>query len=119
MSPRKLSLLVSASILLAAIVPTFAVNFCALWSPRHFHTRAFSRYVTSFDPQRGQTTPFGQRICTIKAWQLAGFAKYRTSHDYDVDPENWRNGGLWVLSPRVAFGWNVGLYPADATRWHF
>ena len=50
---------------------------------------------------------------------VEGFAKYRTSHDYDVDPENWRNGGLWVLSPRVAFGWNVGLYPADATRWHF
>ena len=43
----------------------------------------------------------------------------RASHDYEVDPQNWRNGGLWVLNPSVAFGWNVGNYPADATRWHF
>jgi len=50
---------------------------------------------------------------------VEGFAKYRVSHDYEVDPQNWRDGGLWVLNPRVAFGWNVGNYPADATRWHF
>src|SRR5262249_12235184 len=50
---------------------------------------------------------------------VEGVAKYPTSHDYEVDPQNWRNGGLGVLSPKVAFGWNVGLYQADATRWHF
>jgi nitroimidazol reductase NimA-like FMN-containing flavoprotein (pyridoxamine 5'-phosphate oxidase superfamily) len=55
----------------------------------------------------------------LEARVVEGFAKYRTSHDYEVDPQNWREGGLWALDPRVAFGWNVGLYPADATRWHF
>jgi Pyridoxamine 5'-phosphate oxidase len=55
----------------------------------------------------------------LEARVVEGFGKYRTSHDYEVDPQNWRRGGLWVLSPKVAFGWNVGNYPADATRWHF
>jgi nitroimidazol reductase NimA-like FMN-containing flavoprotein (pyridoxamine 5'-phosphate oxidase superfamily) len=55
----------------------------------------------------------------LEARIAEGFAKYRESHDYEVDPERWRAGGLWVMRPRVAFGWSVGLYPADATRWHF
>jgi hypothetical protein len=50
---------------------------------------------------------------------VEGFAKYRQPYDYEVDPHNWLDGGLWELSPKVAFGWNVGLYPADATRWRF
>jgi hypothetical protein len=55
----------------------------------------------------------------VVARVVEGFAKYRQPYDYEVDPHNWLDGGLWELSPKVAFGWNVGLYPADATRWHF
>ena len=36
---------------------------------------------------------------------------------YEVDPDNWRTGGLWVLRAVVAFGWS--RYPDDATRWTF
>ncbi|MGH8875521.1 MAG: pyridoxamine 5'-phosphate oxidase family protein [Acidimicrobiia bacterium] len=48
---------------------------------------------------------------------VEGYAKYRTSHDYEVDPTNWRDGGLWAVSPVVAFGWT--RFPTDATRWRF
>ncbi|HLH21676.1 MAG TPA: pyridoxamine 5'-phosphate oxidase family protein [Chloroflexota bacterium] len=44
-------------------------------------------------------------------------AKYAASHDYRPPPEQWDNGGLWVLRPRVAFAWNT--FPTSMTRWRF
>jgi nitroimidazol reductase NimA-like FMN-containing flavoprotein (pyridoxamine 5'-phosphate oxidase superfamily) len=49
---------------------------------------------------------------------VAAYGKYVPSHDYRVDPANWREGGLWRLRPLIAFGWGRA-YPADATRWRF
>jgi Pyridoxamine 5'-phosphate oxidase len=44
-------------------------------------------------------------------------AKYGASHDYHPSPDTWDNGGLWVLRPRVAFGWTE--FPNALTRWRF
>lgn len=44
-------------------------------------------------------------------------AKYATTHDYRPTPEQWDGGGLWVMRPRVAFGWSE--FPKSATRWRF
>jgi hypothetical protein len=43
--------------------------------------------------------------------------KYAASHDYHPSPNQWDQGGLWVLRPRVAFGWRD--FPTSLTRWHF
>ena len=51
---------------------------------------------------------------------VAAFSKYALPpRDYVVDPANWSSpdGGLWVVRPRIAFGWSS--FPADATRWRF
>jgi nitroimidazol reductase NimA-like FMN-containing flavoprotein (pyridoxamine 5'-phosphate oxidase superfamily) len=32
-------------------------------------------------------------------------------------PDQWDQGGLWVMRPRVAFGWSE--FPRDVTRWSF
>lgn len=47
---------------------------------------------------------------------VAGFHKYVASHGYAAGPENWTTG-IWVIRPRVAFGWSA--FPKDATRWTF
>ena len=44
-------------------------------------------------------------------------AKYGQSHDYHPAPTTWDNGGLWVLRPKVAFGWTE--FPKALTRWRF
>jgi hypothetical protein len=44
-------------------------------------------------------------------------AKYGASHDYHPTPTQWDSGGLWVLRPRVAFGWTE--FPKALTRWRF
>jgi nitroimidazol reductase NimA-like FMN-containing flavoprotein (pyridoxamine 5'-phosphate oxidase superfamily) len=44
-------------------------------------------------------------------------AKYAKTHDYRPTPEQWDRGGLWVLRPRVAFGWSE--FPGSTTRWRF
>jgi len=44
-------------------------------------------------------------------------AKYAETHDYRPTPEQWDRGGLWVLRPRVAFGWKE--FPTSVTRWRF
>jgi hypothetical protein len=44
-------------------------------------------------------------------------AKYGASHDYHPAATTWDNGGLWVLQPRVAFGWTE--FPKALTRWQF
>ena len=40
-----------------------------------------------------------------------------TRWEYRPTPEQWDHGGLWVLRPRVAFGWSE--FPRDTTRWRF
>jgi len=44
-------------------------------------------------------------------------AKYGDSHDFWPDPHQWDEGGLWVVRPKVAFGWSA--FPKDMTRWRF
>jgi nitroimidazol reductase NimA-like FMN-containing flavoprotein (pyridoxamine 5'-phosphate oxidase superfamily) len=45
-------------------------------------------------------------------------AKYApTKFEYRPPPEQWDRGGLWAMSPKVAFGWSD--FPADTTRWLF
>lgn len=45
-------------------------------------------------------------------------AKYAaTKYEYRPPPEQWDDGGLWSVRPRVAFGWTD--FPADTTRWRF
>jgi hypothetical protein len=51
---------------------------------------------------------------------VAAFAKYAAPpRGYVVDPANWSSpdGGIWAVSPLIAFGWSS--FPADATRWRF
>jgi nitroimidazol reductase NimA-like FMN-containing flavoprotein (pyridoxamine 5'-phosphate oxidase superfamily) len=43
--------------------------------------------------------------------------KYAASHDYRPAPDQWDEGGLWAVRPRVAFAWNE--FPKGLTRWHF
>jgi hypothetical protein len=43
--------------------------------------------------------------------------KYAASDDYHPTPDQWDNGGLWVLRPKVAFGWTE--FPKALTRWRF
>ena len=45
-------------------------------------------------------------------------AKYApTRYEYRPASSQWDDGGLWAMSPRVAFGWSD--FPADTTRWRF
>ena len=45
-------------------------------------------------------------------------AKYgSTKYEYRPPPEQWDNGGLWAMQPKVAFGWSD--FPADTTCWRF
>jgi nitroimidazol reductase NimA-like FMN-containing flavoprotein (pyridoxamine 5'-phosphate oxidase superfamily) len=43
--------------------------------------------------------------------------KYSASHDYRPGPEQWDNGGLWGMRPRVAFAWSE--FPKTLTRFRF
>ena len=43
--------------------------------------------------------------------------KYGESHDYRPEASQWDAGGLWSMTPRVAFGWTD--FPRDVTRWRF
>ena len=44
-------------------------------------------------------------------------AKYAATHDYRPAPDQWDNGGLWTMRPRLAFGWSQ--FPNTVTRWRF
>jgi Pyridoxamine 5'-phosphate oxidase len=48
---------------------------------------------------------------------LGGFAKYREPKGYEASPDNWTQGGLWVLEPSKAFAWSA--FPDDVTRFRF
>ena len=65
----------------------------------------------------GRVTPVSDLHRELVDKLLAGFAKYRTTHGYEADAANWRDGGLLELRPRIAFGWSS--FPTDTTRWHF
>lgn len=43
--------------------------------------------------------------------------KYAVSDNYHPQASQWDNGGLWMLRPRVAFGWRD--FPNSLTRWRF
>ena len=44
-------------------------------------------------------------------------AKYGESHNYHPSPTQWDDGGLYVMRPKVAFGWTE--FPNALTRWKF
>jgi hypothetical protein len=51
---------------------------------------------------------------------VAAFAKYAAApRSYTVGPASWADpeGGIWMVTPEVVFGWSS--FPADATRWRF
>lgn len=48
---------------------------------------------------------------------VAGYRKYKAAKDYEADPANWSNGGLWELTPVKAFAWSS--FPRDMTRFRF
>jgi nitroimidazol reductase NimA-like FMN-containing flavoprotein (pyridoxamine 5'-phosphate oxidase superfamily) len=43
--------------------------------------------------------------------------KYGASDGYRPSPDQWDEGGLWLMRPRVAFGWTE--FPKALTRWRF
>jgi hypothetical protein len=47
---------------------------------------------------------------------LEGYAKYKASHAYEADADNWR-AGIWRVTPHKVLGWSN--FPADTTRWTF
>ena len=62
--------------------------------------------------EAGRPDPaFAQRLAA------AYEAKYGASDDYHPSAATWDNGGLWVMRPRVAFGWTE--FPKALTRWRF
>jgi hypothetical protein len=66
----------------------------------------------------GEALEHGRPDTAFAARLAAAFAaKYGASHDYHPAPDTWDNGGLWVLRPRVAFGWTA--FPQALTRWRF
>jgi nitroimidazol reductase NimA-like FMN-containing flavoprotein (pyridoxamine 5'-phosphate oxidase superfamily) len=44
-------------------------------------------------------------------------AKYAATHEYRPAPDQWDQGGLWSMRPRVVFGWSE--FPKTVTRWRF
>ncbi|HEX8600784.1 MAG TPA: pyridoxamine 5'-phosphate oxidase family protein [Chloroflexia bacterium] len=53
------------------------------------------------------------------AEQLAGAfgAKYGPKYNYNPKPDNWQEGGLYIVHPGVVFAWTK--FPEDCTRWRF
>jgi nitroimidazol reductase NimA-like FMN-containing flavoprotein (pyridoxamine 5'-phosphate oxidase superfamily) len=43
--------------------------------------------------------------------------KYSASHDYRPGTDQWDEGGLWAMRPRVAFAWSE--FPKTVTRFNF
>jgi hypothetical protein len=66
----------------------------------------------------GPTRPAGRPARALAERLAAAFtAKYAQSHDYRPAPDQWDEGGLWELHPRVAFGWTE--FPKNVTKWTF
>jgi hypothetical protein len=56
--------------------------------------------------------PLAERLAAIFAAKYGG-----PPWEYRPGPDQWDGGGLWLMRPRLAFGWSN--FPADTTRWHF
>jgi Pyridoxamine 5'-phosphate oxidase len=66
----------------------------------------------------GEAREAGKPDPSLARRLVAAFeAKYAASHDYHPSPDTWDGGGLWVLRPKVAFGWTD--FPKALTRWRF
>ncbi len=66
----------------------------------------------------GETRETGRPSRALAEALVAAFsAKYGPTHDYRPSPDQWDGGGLWVMRPRVAFGWSE--FPKGVTRWRF
>ena len=46
-----------------------------------------------------------------------GFSAMYAASGYEPPPYSWDSGGLYRMTPRVAFAWTN--FPHDTTRWHF
>jgi hypothetical protein len=51
------------------------------------------------------------------AERLAAELARKYAPTYAPSPDTWDQGGLWVLRPKVAFGWDT--FPTGLTRWRF
>jgi len=47
----------------------------------------------------------------------AAFAEKFGAAGYRPKPDQWDGGGLYAVTPTVAFGWEQ--FPTSCTRWHF
>jgi hypothetical protein len=66
----------------------------------------------------GDAPPAGRPDPQLAQQLVAAFErKYGASDDYHPAPNQWDDGGLWILRPRVAFGWRD--FPNSLTRWQF
>jgi nitroimidazol reductase NimA-like FMN-containing flavoprotein (pyridoxamine 5'-phosphate oxidase superfamily) len=66
----------------------------------------------------GEAHPVGRPDRDLAERLAAAFAaKYGPSHGYSPSPDQWDEGGLWRVRPRVAFGWEQ--FPKTVTRWRF
>ncbi|SRR5581483_461644 len=66
----------------------------------------------------GEAHEAGKPDRTLAERLAASFAaKYAATHQYAPPPEQWDNGGLWAMRPRVAFAWSE--FPTTVTRWRF
>jgi Pyridoxamine 5'-phosphate oxidase len=63
----------------------------------------------------GTARRMGEPDADLTQRLLAGYAKY-AAIGYQADPENWRTGGLWAVTPSSARGW---ARLDQATRWEF
>ena len=54
----------------------------------------------------------------LEAKLIDAFASKYGRYDYEYDPANWQNGGLYLVRPRKVLAW--GRFDIqDATRWTF
>ena len=66
----------------------------------------------------GQARAAGRPDRALAERLAAAFAaKYAQTDDYRPAPDQWDNGGLWAMRPRVAFAWSE--FPKTVTRWRF
>jgi pyridoxamine 5'-phosphate oxidase-like protein len=66
----------------------------------------------------GEAHDAGRPDATFAERLAAAFeTKYGASKDYHPAPSTWDHGGLWIMRPRVAFGWTE--FPKAVTRWSF
>lgn len=65
----------------------------------------------------GEAEAVGKPDPAFAARLVEAFAKYIPTHDYRAKPDQWDEGGLYAVRPRVAFAWNA--FPTTTTRYVF